>query len=189
MQFSDTKKCPNCKRDFLRETTGSKRCCPKAWKRRIFCSVKCRAQAFDFTKSNNPHWKGGVSECVDCKKQLSQRYKENHTKRCRECSSKARRGSKHHNWRGGITPLRTKMYNSSLYSIWRNSVFERDNYRCVMCSDERGKNLQADHIYPFAMYPEHAFDTNNGRTLCKDCHKNTATYGYGTVKLIKQYGI
>jgi hypothetical protein len=63
---------------------------------------------------------------------------------------------------------------------WRKAVFERDNYTCQHCH-VRGGYIQADHIKPFAYFPELRFDLNNGRTLCKPCHVKTDTYG-GRVK-------
>lgn len=78
-------------------------------------------------------------------------------------------GKKHHNWAGGVTPERTKIRNSYESIQWRNSVFERDNYTCVLCK-KRGGDLVADHIKGFALYPELRFDLDNGRTLCKDCN-------------------
>lgn len=66
---------------------------------------------------------------------------------------------------------------SKKYAEWRKSVFERDKYTCVMCGDKKGGNLEADHIKPFALYPEKRFDINNGRTLCRPCHQKTPTYG------------
>ncbi len=85
-------------------------------------------------------------------------------------------GEKHWKWKGGITPLNAQIRNSLEYRIWRRSVFERDNYTCIWCK-KRGVVLNADHIKPFAQYPELRFAIDNGRTLCVDCHKTTDTYG------------
>lgn len=79
-------------------------------------------------------------------------------------------GDKNVNWKGGITPINKAIRESSQYAIWRKSVFERDGYTCVECK-KIGGFLQADHIKPFCLYPSLRFDINNGRTLCKPCHK------------------
>lgn len=78
-------------------------------------------------------------------------------------------------WKGGITPINAKIRNSNKYALWRLSVFERDDYTCQDCG-QRGGELQADHIKPFAHFPELRLSVNNGRTLCVNCHKNTDTY-------------
>jgi len=78
-------------------------------------------------------------------------------------------GEKHWNWKGGISP---RMLNTPEYKLWRKAVFERDDYTCQFCG-QRGGNLEADHIKPWALYPELRFAIDNGRTLCKDCHKTT----------------
>ena len=85
-------------------------------------------------------------------------------------------GKKSHFWKGGITAINILIRNSSEYKLWRTAVFERDNYTCVWCGDNKGGNLEADHIKPFAQYPELRFAIDNGRTLCKKCHKTTCTY-------------
>lgn len=90
-------------------------------------------------------------------------------------------GEKHWLWKGGITSTNTKIRRSIEYKLWRTSVFERDGYTCIWCG-YKGKNLNADHIKPFAYYPELRFAIDNGRTLCKECHKTTDTYGSKCLK-------
>ena len=157
-----------------------------AWAKRLYCSNTCKGIGMKFQGASNPNWRGGKTKCLDCNKELAQRYSFRDTKYCHSCAVKGERSV---NWRGGITPLRTALWHSVAYQVWRNSVFERDGFRCVMCGDEKGGNLQADHIYPFAMFPQHRFDTDNGRTLCVPCHTQTSTYGYKTRKLMKLYGV
>ncbi len=81
-------------------------------------------------------------------------------------------GSKHYNWKGGITPEEKRIRKSQEYKDWRKSVFERDKYTCQKCYDSRGGNLQAHHLKSFADYPEFRFAIDNGLTLCEDCHVN-----------------
>lgn len=86
-------------------------------------------------------------------------------------------GEKNHNWKGGITPINKKIRASLEYKLWRKSVFERDNYTCIWGGKEHGSKLHADHIKPFAYFPELRFAIDNGRTLCIECHKKTDTFG------------
>ena len=80
------------------------------------------------------------------------------------------------NWKGGITPQTIKIRQSLEYKLWRTSVFERDNYACIWGGKEHGSKIEADHIKPFAYFPELRFAIDNGRTLCHECHKTTDTY-------------
>lgn len=79
-------------------------------------------------------------------------------------------------WKGGVTPIYQKIRTSTEYKLWRKAVFERDGYACVWCGDNTSGNLNADHIKPFAYYPELRFAIDNGRTLCVSCHKTTDSY-------------
>ena len=79
-------------------------------------------------------------------------------------------------WRGGIATINNIVRHSLEYRLWRTAVFERDNYTCIWCG-QRGGRLNADHIKPFAFYPELRFAIDNGRTLCERCHKTTETWG------------
>jgi hypothetical protein len=71
------------------------------------------------------------------------------------------RGENHPHWRGGVTPLHEKIRKSLEYKLWRTAVFMRDNYTCVWCGRTSGNGetvrLHADHIKPFAYYPELRF--------------------------------
>lgn len=93
------------------------------------------------------------------------------------------RGEHHHNWRGGITSINAQIRNSPEYARWRAEVFKRDNYTCQECGS-RGKDLVADHIKPFALFPELRFELSNGRTLCKECDLQSDTYGGRALKYV-----
>jgi 5-methylcytosine-specific restriction endonuclease McrA len=97
-------------------------------------------------------------------------------------------GKNHPNWQGGITPKNMILRKSLEYKFWREAVFKRDNYTCVFCGARNGNGkrveLEADHIKRFANYPELRFDVNNGRTLCKNCHRITKTWGIMNLKSI-----
>jgi len=95
----------------------------------------------------------------------------------KEKISLSKMGSKNPNWKGGVTPKNTAIRQSTEYKDWRIKVFQRDNYTCQECGS-RGVTLHADHIKPFAYYPELRLVIENGRTLCVPCHQETETYGW-----------
>lgn len=124
-------------------------------------------------------WYKGI--CKDCGSLVQHQ----NAKRCMPCSlihraSGIKRpdeaGDKHHNWQGGKTEESKAFRNSLEYRVWRKRVFERDQYTCQNC-DQIGGELNADHIKPFALYTELRLDLNNGRTLCRQCHLKTPTWG------------
>lgn len=85
-------------------------------------------------------------------------------------------GEKHWNWQGGKVEALKVLRNSLDYKQWRKTVFERDDYTCQCCGKRDGSELQADHVKPFAFFPELRFAVENGRTLCVECHRATPTY-------------
>lgn len=115
-----------------------------------FCSDKYQVRG---------KWNKGKSHSIETRKKLSE----------------ANRGQKSHLWRGGVTEENQIIRSGLEYRVWRKSVFERDDYTCQICN-RRGVKLNADHIKPFAYFPELRFEVDNGRTLCVPCHKDTDTY-------------
>lgn len=93
------------------------------------------------------------------------------------------RGEKHWNWKGGIAKERDLIKISPEYKEWREFVFERDNYTCQKCSKRGNGSLNAHHVKSFRDYSELRFDTNNGKTLCEDCHN----YIHSKELIINQY--
>lgn len=81
--------------------------------------------------------------------------------------------------------------NTIEYRMWRDAVFKRDNWKCVMCGAKGGNgkrvDLNADHIKPFALFPDLRFDISNGRTLCVPCHSKTDTFGHKIHKYAKLF--
>jgi len=104
-------------------------------------------------------------------------------------------GSKNSAWLGGVSSWNSRLRNTVKYLDWRTFIFERDNYICQECG-QIGGALHADHVIPFSVFVgilidkygcgdniyykamkfTDMWDTNNGRTLCVPCHKETDTY-------------
>lgn len=78
-------------------------------------------------------------------------------------------------YRGNKT-VRELLMGRKEYKQWRKAVFERDMYTCQLCH-KKGGYLEADHIKPWAKYPELRYLIENGRTLCRPCHLTTETWG------------
>lgn len=99
------------------------------------------------------------------------------------------KGKDNHFWKGGKTDAAKRFKQSGEYRQWRRDVFERDNYTCQECGVKNQKGLgrtvelHADHIKPFAFFPELRTELSNGRTLCADCHRQTNTFGPRVHKL------
>lgn len=133
-----------------------------------YCSLPCRDKAHDQRVE---------LECFICGKPILKppcRIKMGRGKYCsRACKgiaqSQYQLGENGPNWRGGIYPENQKARRRKEYSEWRSAIFARDNWTCQDCG-QRGGRLEAHHVFSFAEFPEHRFDTWNGVTLCKTCH-------------------
>src|SRR3990167_2916761 len=102
---------------------------------------------------------------------LGKKFTEEHKRKLSEANKGKHdnSGDKNPNWRGGINPINMQIRKSKEMELWRNEVFKRDNWICQDCNQIGGR-LQADHIKPFAHFPELRFELSNGRTLCRNCH-------------------
>lgn len=143
-------------------------------------------------KKGNKNPQYGLSRSAEWKQKMSDRMTANHPMKGKHHSVEAKakmsahrkgvprlnqRGENAPAWKGGTT-AKLKLLRCSLeYRLWREAVFKRDDFKCQMCS-KRGGRLNADHIKPFALFPELRFAIDNGRTLCHPCHKTTPTYGW-----------
>ena len=86
-----------------------------------------------------------------------------------------KKGSKHWNWKGGITPSHLSLRASPIFQEFKRKIRNRDNYTCQKCGI-RGVRLDVDHIRPFSLFPELRLDASNCRTLCRPCHIKTDTW-------------
>lgn len=101
----------------------------------------------------------------------------NHEYREKQTISHAKRiGTMASNWRGGISQQSPLFRNSGEYKRWKKEIFKRDGRRCCWCGSSK-EPLHVDHIQPFSKYPDLRISLENGRVLCWECHKKTATYG------------
>jgi 5-methylcytosine-specific restriction endonuclease McrA len=94
----------------------------------------------------------------------------------KKCQRLNRSNEKNANWSHGkartYRDLRLNLMSRLEYKNWRKAVYTRDDYTCQMCG-KRGGHLEADHIKPWAFFPDLRYDINNGRTLCRPCHVTT----------------
>lgn len=146
-RISETGQCAKCGKTFEQRLPSG-----NVYRRR-FCSLSCAAS---FTQTGRKH----PPQPLEWRKKISE----------------AQKGERGNNWKGGQYAKDELLRHSLDYKEWRRHVFQRDDYTCQSCG-ERGGELQADHEFPFALYPDLRFEILNGRTLCVPCHKKTPTYG------------
>lgn len=137
-----------------------------------YCSSIC----FGFSRRGIKWGKQIEKTCLSCGKAfLIYPYRISSAQYCsRKCTYKEHgqkvAGEKSHLWKGGISKIGQNARMTTEYKKWRMAVFQRDNFTCQMCFIV-GKNLQANHIKKWSLYPELRFSIDNGITLCKGCHK------------------
>ncbi len=165
------KYCIRCKKEFYVYSSDIRKGGGK------FCSREC----YFIWKKGKPNGLKGYKWPEEQRKKKSEWCIKNNQK------PKPKYGADNNKWKGGVTKESEKIRKSDKYITWRNEVYKRDRWTCVLCGQIGGK-LNADHIKPFSLFPELRFDLNNGRTLCKKCHVKTETYGWKFYNLnMKEY--
>lgn len=73
---------------------------------------------------------------------------------------------------------------------WTKKVKARDYYRCRICGQDGSSPLEAHHILSKKVNPALLLDTDNGITLCVECHSYTLSIchsrGYSPEELREQ---
>jgi len=154
-----------------------------------FCTKVCRATYSKNRPKTTPKYK--LKNCMVCKNAFALKYSKTQKYCTLSCYMQNRTGAKHPFWREGSTSINSKIRKLNKYKVWRATIYKRDNYICQICHQVGGK-LEADHITPLSVIIrekninscqiarncKEIWDTNNGRTLCVDCHRATPTWGY-----------
>ena len=98
---------------------------------------------------------------------------------CDECGVKKRSGVNHYDYNPTLTDderIRRRIITpNENMRVFRNQVFERDDYTCQCCGDKSTKGtkviLNAHHLDGYHWCEEKRFNPENGITLCKVCHE------------------
>jgi len=148
----------------------------------------------EFSGENHPNWKPKTSfNCPVCKKEMILSPWELRRKYCSlRCRGLDKRGEKSPVFKGenASTKLRQRIMQMAEYTEWRLSCFRRDGFICRECKNPKSRPFEIHHIKSYAEIkkqygfktPEDArkckelWDTNNGMTLCRSCHRMTKTY-------------
>lgn len=168
-------KCDLCKKEFIRRHDKIKE--------KNYCSTSCSGKVNISKYTITDEHKEKIRK-IALEKNYG-KWMKGKTGNKGSFTSERTSGENSFNWKGGITPLNNKIRRHKNSIVWRNKIFERDNYTCVICNS-RGNKLNADH-YPKmfqhiisdnnikclndALLCSQLWDINNGRTLCVNCHK------------------
>lgn len=125
----------------------------------------------DVSGENNPMWEKNAYDYMD----------EETKKRKRENQSKRMSRENHPRWDFDKSE-EERLANRSGLGIeeFRRKCFERDNYTCQCCGDNKGGNLNVHHLNGYNWDLKNRATQENGITLCEECHKEFhKIYGYG----------
>lgn len=170
------KKCLTCGKFLVRKPNAR----DIHWKNQKYCSVKCTwvpktqeiKDKISLSKKKNPvrYWQGKIrTDMLGHKWNLGKKQSEEH-------KNKISSGIIAFYDKNGRKKYKRYVHvRDKKYKLWRENVFQRDNWTCQGC-EKRGCYLEAHHIKSWSHYPKLRFSISNGLTLCKDCHKLTDNY-------------
>lgn len=175
--------CLTCNRTFDKRNSKSKYCSRKCFEiseSKVYEIGICKRCGKKFVKKlpNGRHYRAKQYCSRSCATSSVIRKKGYHlTEEHRKKIGDAQRGCKGNNWQGGVM-LRSSMTQAERktrrYKLFRQSMFERDNFRCVECGSNN--KIELHHIKPYATNKELAYNTTNVKTLCRECHKKTDSF-------------
>ena len=148
----------------------------------FYCSDDCKNKGYSlkYTGENKKKYKKIKCNCDICNKQFilneCEFKKYNHHYCSKECRYKGMSvfysGENHPSYNHN-KPLEERLKDRKYIEYYerRKNVYEKDNYTCQCCGDNKGHNLVAHHILNYSEHEEIRTNINNGITLCKTCHK------------------
>jgi hypothetical protein len=187
IRFNSFKKGNRCKECGIKKVIESKKYTYKQVKL-FFEERGCQLLSTEYL--NNHQKLHYICSCGN--KDWKQLYMFLQGQECKECGlkklskslkgRKGLRGENSPNWKPNKT-MEERINSRGLHERydWRNSVYERDNYTCQCCGDNKGGNLNAHHLDGYDWCEVSRWDIENGILLCDICHNDFhAVYGYGS---------
>lgn len=171
-----TKNCLKCNKEFSKSIFCSK----KEWGKRLYCSHSC-ANSINSTGNincigykpwnkglkgksgkENPRYNRIDKNCKFCGNKFT--VKNYRKDIALYCSRKCKTGDSF-----GLSSETERLRRNKEYKIWRNLVYERDNYTCQKCL-VKGIEINAHHIQNFSNNKELRLNIDNGIVFCRECH-------------------
>jgi hypothetical protein len=197
--MKNIKHCIVCDKTFNRPYGISSK--NKYWKRRKFCSVKCKhlwgkpEKVCPICEKKFRSWR--YQNHIYCSKLCGNRSRPNRGGKieivCRRCGKKfipTARGIHGRNYKycsvicSGLDKSKKFHWNwkggisknhrreTKEYKEWRLNVYRRDYFTCQDCKKHcNQKNIVAHHLKCWDKFPELRYEVKNGITLCRHCHK------------------
>jgi len=158
-------KCSECEKDFYRRGNRKFAC------RFVTCSKECKNKYQGKIKYPPRPRPGKVTICKVCKteKYFPPSYERKYCSS--ECyfndgDSNRPKGVKHYAYTGKAKYRRSLDHR---LRRWSRLLRKRDGRICRKCGERNGV-MCADHILPWADFPELRYELRNGQIICQSCH-------------------